>query len=104
MLRNTSSEDISFYEVELRQAVMTAFCNVLHGSRLPPMTVLSMAAEALGSVYKEIYDAHRGDNACPCGWQPDPRVDIAMLQTALAMTARILPEPDLRRMATVGRA
>ncbi|CAH1688844.1 conserved hypothetical protein [Hyphomicrobiales bacterium] len=96
--------DRSFYEAELHQAVMTAFCNVLHGSRLPPMTVLSMAAEALGSVYREIHDAHRGDNACPCGWQPDPQADNAILQTALAMTAQILPQPDLRQMRMAGRA
>ncbi|WP_291975905.1 MULTISPECIES: hypothetical protein [unclassified Chelatococcus] len=104
MQRNTSSEDRSFYEVELRQAVMAAFCNVLHGSRLPPMTVLSMAAEALGSVYREIHDAHRGDNACPCGWQPDPQADIAMLQKALVMTAQRSSDPDLRQMQIAGRA
>lgn len=104
MLHDASPQDRRFYDEELRQALMTAFCDVLHGSRLPPMAVLSMAAEALGSVYREVSDAHCGDHACPCGWQPNPQADIAMLQAALAMTAQILREPDLRRMRMAGRA
>lgn len=104
MLHEASSDDRHFYDEELRQAVMTAFCDVLHGSRLPPMAVLRMAAEALGSVYREVSDAHRGDDACPCGWRPNPPSDIALLQAALAMTAQVSPEPDLRRMRIAGRA
>lgn len=104
MPHDTSTEDRGLYGAELRQAVMTAFCDVLHGSRLPPMTVLSMAAEALGSVYREVSDAHRGDDACPCGWQPSYQMDIATLQAALALMAQTLPQPDLRVMAMAGRA
>jgi len=104
VLHDTSPEDGQFYDEELRQALMAAFCDVLHGSRLPPMAVLRMTAEALGSVYREVSDAHRGDHACPCGWQPNPQADIALLQAALAMTAQILREPDLRRMPIAGRA
>ena len=104
MLHDPQPTDRHSYDEEMCQALMKAFCDVLLASRLPPMAVLSMAAEVLGSVYREVSDAHRGDHACPCSWQPNPQADIAVLQAALALTAQILREPDLRRMRMAGRA
>lgn len=95
--------DIDAVRAELHRAFMAAFCNVLHASRLPPMTVMSLAAATVGSIYKEIADEHRID-ACPCGWQPNPRADVKALQTALAATTQTIPLSDLRVVQVVGRA
>lgn len=83
---------------------MTAFCTVLHGTQLSPMAVIELAAEAVGSVYREVADAHLGDQPCPCGWHPSPEADLAMLQAALALTAAPAPGIDLARIAIAGRA
>lgn len=83
---------------------MSAFCTALHGTRLSPMTVIGLAAEAVGSVYREVADAHLGDQPCPCGWHPSPAADIASLQEALALTAAPAPGVDLARIAIAGRA
>lgn len=88
----------------LRRIVMTAFCNTLHDSQLPPMTVMRLAAEALGSIYREISDAHRNEEACPCGWRPSPEQDIETLIRALAQMARPAPVTDLRLVEAAGRA
>ncbi len=89
--------------IELHRAIMAAFCNALHASCLPPMTVMRLAAAAVGSIYKEVADEHR-DGACPCGWQPDPSVDIEILQTALASTTQAILQSDLRVAQIAGRA
>jgi hypothetical protein len=89
---------------DLRQALVTAFCHVLHASRLPPMTVLSLAASAVGSIYREVAEAHHGNDPCPCGWRPSPPADVEALQAALAMTARAFPALDLRIVQVSGRA
>ena len=71
----------------MRQIVMRTFCDLLHATKLPPMTVLEYAAAAVGSVYREVADMHSWPNACPCGWQPDEVGDISMLQRTLAREA-----------------
>ncbi|MGL4284845.1 MAG: hypothetical protein ACRCVA_00790 [Phreatobacter sp.] len=89
---------------EFQQTIMAAFCNALRTTPLPPITVLELVAMALGSVYQEVAEAHRGDNPCPCGWQPDPGADVEALQAALAA---MVPSPqvtDLRLMQALGRA
>jgi hypothetical protein len=95
--------DTEIARAELHRSIMAAFSNVLHGSRLHPMTVMSLVAAAVGSVYKEIADEHRS-GACPCGWNPNPRVDVEALQTALAATTHTLPPWDLRVIQIAGRA
>jgi hypothetical protein len=89
---------------EMHRSIMTAFCDILRTSQLPPMTVMNLAAFALGAVYKEVADQHRPDGPCPCGWKPDPRTDIAVLQAALAAAMEAMPSADLRVMQAVGRA
>jgi len=77
---------------------------VLQTTRLPPMSVLSFAAMALGSVYGEVADAHRGRDACPCGWEPSAASDIEAMQIALARMAEPRMIPDLRLVEPAGRA
>jgi hypothetical protein len=89
---------------EIRQALMSAFCNVLHGTRLSPMAVLELAAKAVGCVYREVADAHLGDHPCPCGWAPSPSADLAALQASLALIVAPPPGIDLARAEVAGRA
>jgi hypothetical protein len=89
---------------EMHRSIMTAFCDVLRTSQLPPMTVMRLAASALGTVYKEVADQHRSDGPCPCGWKPDLHADVEALQAALAATTQATPPADLRAMQTAGRA
>ncbi|QCI68272.1 hypothetical protein [Phreatobacter stygius] len=100
----TAEDHADAARAEFHQAIMAAFCHALRTTQLPPITVLGLVAMALGSVYQEVAEAHRGDNACPCGWQPDPGADVEALQAALAA---MIPSPhvtDLLTMQALGRA
>lgn len=99
MQSDTDSESAS---VEMHRSIMIAFCDVLRTTQLPPMTVMILAASALGAVYKEVADQHRCDGGCTCGWKPNLRADVEALQAALA--AQTVPSSDLRVMEAAGRA
>src|SRR4029079_6410858 len=73
---------------EMHLSIMTAFCEVLRTTPLPPMTVVTLAASALGTIYREVADQHRPDGGCPCGWKPNLRADVEALQAALAATTQ----------------
>jgi hypothetical protein len=89
----------------MHRFIMIAFsANVLRITRLPPMTVMSLAASALGAVYKEVADQHRSDGGCTCGWKPNLRADVEALQAALASRMQTVPAADLRVMQGVGHA
>jgi predicted hotdog family 3-hydroxylacyl-ACP dehydratase len=90
--------------IEIREAVLTAFCRALHDTRLPPLALIELAAQAVGSVYREVADAHCGDPSCPCGWRPRLAADLEALQAALALSAAPASQPDLAGMAVLGRA
>ena len=96
--------DSEFAGAEMHRSIMTTFCNILRTTQMPPMTVMSLAASALGAVYKEVADQHRCDGGCPCGWNPNLRVDVEALQAALAATTQAVPSADLRVMQAAGRA
>ena len=89
---------------EMHRSIMIAFCDVLRTTKLPPMEVMSLAASAVGAVYKEVADQHRSDGGCPCGWKPDLHADVEALQAALAATIQAIPSADLRAMQAVGSA
>ncbi len=90
-------------QTDLEQTLMTAFCRSLDGSRLPPMTVMRMMAEALGSVYRQVAAAHR-NQACPCGWQPSLQSDVESLRATVGAAAEARPMANLDRMQTLGQA
>lgn len=91
-------------EDELRDAFMTAFCTVLHDTQMMPMQVMAMAAAAMGSIYREVADAHLVGDACPCGWQPRTAEDVAELQALLAASAGAVTAFDLRNAVVAGQA
>jgi hypothetical protein len=101
MQPDTDSESAG---AEMHRSIMTAFCDVLRATQLPPMEVLGLAASALGAVYKEVADQHRSEGGCPCGWEPKLRADVEALQAALAATTQAVPSADLRVMQVIGRA
>ncbi|KRE03373.1 hypothetical protein ASE61_12935 [Bosea sp. Root670] len=98
------AESLETARAEIREALMTAFCAALRDTRLPPLTLLELAATAVGSVYREVADAHCGDQPCPCGWHPRLQADLEALQAALALNAMPAVQPDLARMVVLGRA
>ena len=73
---------------QMKSSVRMAFCGVMQSTRLPPMAALSLAATAVGLLYTEVAAAHRGDNSCPCGWEPRSAADLEALQTSLALAAK----------------
>lgn len=97
-------EEAGLLRAELRQALMTAFCNALHHSQLSPIAVMGLTAEAVGSIYREVAEAHRLEGDCPCGWRPSVEADIAALQAALEGAARPVSVMDLRLALPAGRA
>ena len=88
---------------QLKKTVRIAFCGVMQSTRLPPMAALSLAAMAIWSLYHEVAAAHRGDNPCPCGWQPRRAADVEALQTSLALSAEE-PRADFHALQVAGNA
>uniref|UniRef100_A0A9E8CSA0 Uncharacterized protein n=1 Tax=Bosea sp. NBC_00436 TaxID=2969620 RepID=A0A9E8CSA0_9HYPH len=99
-----SAEALETARADIREAVMTAFCAALRDTRLPPLALIELAAAAVGSVYREVADAHCGDQPCPCGWHPRLQADLEALQAALALSAAPTFQIDLARMPVLGRA
>jgi hypothetical protein len=64
------------------------------------MEVMRLAAEAVGSIYRQV-DAHSGPDACSCGWRPQETDDVGVLCAAL-MSA--YGEHGLRNMQIAGTA
>lgn len=89
---------------ELHWALVTALCRVLHSTQLPAAEALSLAAAAIGAIYREIAEAHCGIDGCACGWKPDRPRDIAALLSALETATGGEAEVDLRTVPAAGRA
>jgi hypothetical protein len=103
-LDQTRENRVSSADAVLRQAITTAFCSVMRDTGLPPMIVMRLAASVVGSIYREVADAHRCAGGCPCGWQPCLQEDLQALQAALTVAVEATPFPDLRRVRAAGRA
>jgi hypothetical protein len=99
---STDNETIAALD-QLKRSVRMAFCGVMQSTRLPPMAAMSLAATAIGLLYLEVAEAHRGDSACPCGWEPRSAADLEALQTSLALAVRRRPG-DFRAVQVAGNA
>lgn len=71
-------------EAHIRATVLNELCAVMHRTNLPPMVVLQLAARSVGTIYREMADAHSNAQSCPCGWYPN-RTDVEVLGMALMM-------------------
>ncbi len=98
----TDDETIAALD-QLKRSVRVAFCGVMQSTRLPPMAALSLAATAVGLLYLEVAEAHRGDSACPCGWEPRGAADLEALQISLALAAK-QPRADFHAIEVEGHA
>jgi hypothetical protein len=99
-MRIVDDSDVS----AMREAVLNAFCTLLHAGKLEPMAVLGLAAMAVGSVYREVAEAHEHEDGCPCGWMPSEMSDVATLQAALAAAAGDCSAKELFHMPVLGNA
>jgi hypothetical protein len=88
---------------QLKRTVRIAFYSVMQSTHLPPMAAMGLAAMAVGSLYHEIADAHRGENSCPCGWKPRGPADVAALQGSLALAVE-RPRADFHAVQVAGNA
>lgn len=91
----------------IRAALLASYCNTLSATRLDPLDALGLVVRALGSIYAEVAEAHFRPGGCPCGWQPDPQADIALMQRLLAAGAageHRSPHGDLGAMPPAGNA
>jgi hypothetical protein len=89
---------------QMKRSVRMAFCGIMQSTRLPPMAALSLAATAVGLLYLEVAEAHRGDSACRCGWEPRCAADLEALQTSLALAAKPHRPADFREVQVEGHA
>jgi hypothetical protein len=91
-------------EAHIRAVVMHALNSVMQRTNLPPMAVLRIAARSIGSIYREMADAHSGVDPCPCGWRPHRPTEIELLGLALMTACEQCRAADLRRMQIAGTA
>jgi hypothetical protein len=89
---------------QMKRSVRMAFCGVMQSTHLPPMAALSLAATAVGLLYTEVAAAHSGDNACPCGWEPQSAADLEALQTSLARAPQPHRPVDFHALQVEGHA
>ncbi len=95
-------------QARFRAAIMGAFGETLRRTDMTPLAALRLAALAMGSVYREVADAHSagpaGSGDCPCGWRPHPASDVELLCSALMSECRRRQRPSLRTMPVAGTA
>ncbi len=88
--------------VELAEQMMASFSRTLERSRLSPIQAMSMMAEVLGDIYRQVCEHLNG--GCECGWRPDSAHDIEVLQKAFTGGCLAARRQTLQFMPTVGHA
>lgn len=89
----------------IRAALMSSYSGSLASTRMSPLEALECMAAALGSIYREVADAHIHPDGCRCGWVPHDVLDLVALEQAIAANAvREDSEEvfDLRSVTPVG--
>ncbi|WP_054312198.1 hypothetical protein [Mesorhizobium sp. 1M-11] len=90
-------------EARLRAMILKELCEAMHATNLPPLAVLRLAARSIGSIYREMADAHLGFDRCACGWRPHT-TDVELLCMALMTACTQRRSADLRLMRVEGNA
>ncbi|MBD0415466.1 hypothetical protein [Oryzicola mucosus] len=90
-------------EAHMRATLMNEACDMMRRTGLPAMTVLRLAATAMGSIYREMADEHL-QGICECGWQPDETSELRELCQALMEKTCQRALPDLAAMHVAGSA
>lgn len=89
----------------VRATLLASYSGTLASSRMSPFEALECLAAALGSIYREVADAHIDPQGCRCGWMPYEGRDVIALQQAIAAHAAFEDEfepLDLLSMLPVG--
>jgi len=82
---STISRDAAFAAV--RAALLASYSGSLASTRMSPLEALECMAAALGSIYREVADAHIHPDGCHCGWVPHEVLDLVALEQAIAANA-----------------
>lgn len=85
MSRHILDRDATFAAV--RAALLASYSGALASTRMSPIEAFECLAAAMGSIYREVADAHLDPQGCQCGWQPHDLSDIIALQQAIAANA-----------------
>lgn len=91
-------------EAHIRATIMNELGEVMQKTGLPPMAVLRLAARSIGTIYREMADAHSGVDPCPCGWNPHEASEIDVLAMALVTACERRQVADLGLMRVAGTA
>lgn len=91
-------------EAHIRATLINELCQVMQKTDLPPMAVLRLVARTVGTIYREMADAHSGVHPCPCGWRPHYTHDVEVLGMALMTACGQRPTHDLEQMRVAGTA
>lgn len=91
-------------EAHIRATVMNELCEVMRRAGLSPMAVLRLAARSIGTIYREMAEAHSGMDPCSCGWRPHPASDVELLGMALMTACEQRRAADLRLMRVADNA
>lgn len=89
----------------IRAAMLASYTGTLASTRLSPIDALECMAAALGSIYREVADAHIDPEGCRCGWVPNELLDMVALEQAIAANAASdeVDDPfDLHALIPVG--
>lgn len=89
----------------VRAAMMASYAGALGSTRMTPLEALECMAAALGSIYREVADAHLDPHGCPCGWEPVELLDRVAMEQAIAAHAApddVADAFDLRSLLPVG--
>ncbi len=58
----------------IRHGMLAVYLDVLDSGPMTPLEALECMAGALGSIYREVADAHLDPQGCQCGWTPSDRL------------------------------
>ena len=97
--------DDSIAFADMRSAMMASYAAALGSTRMTPLEALQCMAAALGSIYREVADAHLDPHGCPCGWKPLELLDLVAMEQAIAAHAAqedVAGPFDLRSLLPVG--
>src|SRR5262245_55770453 len=88
---------------ELAEQMMASFSRTLEKSRASPIQAMTMMAEVLGDIYRQVCEAHL-NGSCDCGWRPDTARDVEALQKAFTAGCLAVRRQNLHFMPAMGRA
>ncbi|MBD8908569.1 hypothetical protein [Methylorubrum zatmanii] len=88
----------------MERALTVAFWQAMQREPMHVMAALEAAVRTVGTLYRQVADAHGPNGHCTCGWEPDPETDLIVLEAMLAAAVACPAHKDLADMVPAGRA